>query len=83
MLYDVVSLAQGVIALGVSLRDAKIVLNAYYNAFKQDSDFVCEKRGWKLWGCMKGGSPYVVCRIERSPLVGAPAPLPVCFSSYC
>ena len=82
MLYDVVSNV-GVVAMGVSLRDAKIILNAYLEGLSQDPDFRCEKRGWSLWGSLNGGSPYVVCRIERSPLVGAPSPAPVCFSSYC
>lgn len=82
MLYDVVSHV-GVVAMGVSLRDAKIILDAYLEGYSQDPDFRCEKRGWSLWGSLNGGSPYVVCRIERSPLVGAPAPAPVCLSSYC
>lgn len=82
MLYDVVSHV-GVVAMGISLRDAKIVLNEYLEGYSLDPGFRCEKRGWSLWGSLNGGSPFVVCRIERSPLVGAPAPAPVCFSSYC
>lgn len=83
MLYDVIDHVQGVVALGVSLRDAKMVLNAYYEGYSQDPDFRCEKRGWSLWGSLNGGSPYVLCRIERSPLVGDPAPAPAWCSSFC